>query len=304
MNVEWSRLRVLDAVARAGSVTRAAALLHMTGPAVSQQLRRIEAEAGATVVEPDGRGVRLTSKGKLLAEYAHQVAELMQQADNDLHRDEAQVAHLRMAAIASVIRGLVTAHLPAFLRTHPRVRVSIEDGETSDHLEQLAAGRFDLVLAESWSTAPLRLPAGIRARQLYREPLYLALPADHPLGDRRRLDIRDMGEERWATCARGSDAHTALVQDARQHGIELDMSYHVADPITQLALVRAGLAVACLPGPSGLADEPGVVYRPLNPATHRDIVLLTDDRTAPLALEALMAHLREGRPETPASAAP
>ncbi|WP_199035020.1 LysR family transcriptional regulator [Glycomyces salinus] len=303
MSIEWGRLRVLDAVARVGSVTRAAALLHMTGPAVSQQLRRIEAEAGAKVVVPDGRGVRLTPEGKLLAEYAHRMADLMQQADNDLHRDAARIEHLRIAAIASVVRGLLTASLPVFLREHPRVRVSIEDGETADHLERLLEGRFDLVFAESWNTSPLRTPTGIRVQRLTREPLYLALPVGHPLSERRRLEVREVSEERWATCARGSDPHTALVRNARQHGIDLDMNYHVADHVTQLALVRAGLAVACLPRPTGgLAHEPGVVFRPLDPVTYRDIVLLTSNRTAPLALEAFMTHLREALHDTPLSA--
>ncbi len=293
MNIEWGRLRVLDAVARTGSVAHAAAMLHMTGPAVSQQLRRIEAEAGTKVVVPEGRGVRLTAKGRLLAEYAHRIAELMRQAENDLHRDEARVDHLRAASIASIVRTLLATSMPAFLREHPRVRVSIEDGETVDHLEALVMGRFDLVLAESWSASPLRLPAGVRAHRLAREPLCLVLPADHPLRERAPLDIRDLSGERWAVCARESDMHIALAQSARQHGIELDMSYHVADHITQIALVRAGLAVACLPGPSDLAEESEVVYRPLDPAMHRDIVLLTNDRTPSLALKALMAHLRE-----------
>src|SRR5699024_5559378 len=114
MSVEWNRLRVLDAVARAGSVTRAAALLHMTGPAVSQQLRRIEAEAGIRVVIPDGRGVRLTSEGRVLADYAGRVAELMTQAEKDLHHGDELVGRICIGALASIIRIALTARLPAF----------------------------------------------------------------------------------------------------------------------------------------------------------------------------------------------
>jgi DNA-binding transcriptional LysR family regulator len=291
MTVEWSRLRVLDAVARTGSVTNAAALLTMTGPAVSQQLRRIEAEAGARVVIPDGRGVRLTAKGQILARYARQVAEVMQQAENDLHRDEAQVDRLHIGVIATVIRSLLTSRLPAFQNKHPRVHVSVEDGETADHLGRLATGRLDLVLAESWSTSTLRLPAGVRAQQVKRERVSLALPAVHPLGQRQQLGIQDLADEPWTTCAHGSDAHSALTQAARRQGIELDVRYHVADHITQLALVRAGLAVACLPRPDNHSDVSGVVFRPLVPQMHRDILLLSGDRTPSLPLEALITHL-------------
>lgn len=291
MTVEWSRLRVLDAVARTGSVTDAAAVLHMTGPAVSQQLRRIEAEAGAKVVMPDGRGVRLTAKGQVLAEYAREVSDLMRQAHNDLHRDEAQVDRLRVGALASIIRGLLAARLPAFQHRYPRVRVSVEDGETTDHLEKLGADRLDLVLAESWSASPLRMPAGVRVQKVDRQPVCLALPAEHPLHDRQQLDMHELADERWATCAEGSDAHTALTQTARQCGIEPEVSYYVADHVTQLSLVRAGLAVACLPQPDSLSEESGVVYRSLAPPMHRDILLLSSDRTASIALEALATHL-------------
>ncbi|PDP88586.1 hypothetical protein CQJ94_06195 [Glycomyces fuscus] len=290
MTVGWDRLRVLDAVARTGSVTQAATVLHMSGPAVSQQLRRIEAEARTKIVVPDGRGLRLTAKGEVLAGYARQVADAMQQAENDLHRDETYVDHLRVAAIASAIRSVLGSKLAAFHREYPRVRVSVEDGETADHLDRLAAGAVDLVLAESWSASPLRLPTGVVAERITREALFIAMPGDHPLRSHDPLSIRDLAGERWATCARGSDAHTAIEQVARRHGVELDVSFHVADHLTQLALVREGLAVACVPIPADSSD-PRITYGRLDTELHRDILLLERAQTASLALQALKACL-------------
>ncbi|WP_017573172.1 LysR family transcriptional regulator [Nocardiopsis halotolerans] len=290
MSVGWDRLRVLDAVARTGSVTRAATALHMTGPAVSQQLRRIEAEARTKIVVPEGRGLRLTAKGEVLAGYARRVADAMQQAENDLRRDETYVGRLRVAAIASVIRGVLGARLTAFHREYPRVRVSVEDGETADHLDRLAAGAVDLVLAESWSASPLRLPSGVVAEQITREALFMAVPGDHPLRFHGSLSIRDLAGERWATCAQGSDAHTALEQVARRHGVELDVSFRVADHLTQLALVREGLAVACVPFPADHGD-PRVACLPLDTELHRDILLLERAQTASLAHQALRTCL-------------
>ncbi|NYH52723.1 DNA-binding transcriptional LysR family regulator [Nocardiopsis arvandica] len=257
---------------------------------MSQQLRRIEAEARTKIVAPKGRGLRLTAKGEVLAGYARQVAEAMQQAENDLHRDETYVGHLRVAAIASVIRSVLGAKLTAFHREYPRVRVSAEDGETADHLDRLAAGAIDLVLAESWSPTPLRLPAGVLAQRITREALFIAVPGDHPLRSHGSLSIRDLAGERWATCARGSDAHNALEQVARRHGVELDVSFCVADHLTQLALVREGLAVACVPIPAGDSD-PRVAYLPLDTELHRDILLLERAQTASLALQALKTCL-------------
>ncbi|WP_223839787.1 LysR family transcriptional regulator [Nocardiopsis deserti] len=290
MNMEWGRLRVLDAVARTGSVTRAATVLHMTGPAVSQQLRRIEAEARTKIVVPDGRGLRLTAKGEVLAGYARRVADVMQQAENDLHRDEAYVGHLRVAAVASAIRSVLGSRLAAFHREHPRVRVSVEDGETAEHLDRLVAGAADLVLAESWSPSPLRLPAGVVAERITREALFIAVSSGHPLRSHGSVGIRDLAGERWTTCAQGSDAHTALEQVARRHGVEIDVSFHVADHLTQLALVREGLAVACVPNPAGDSD-PHITCLRLDTELHRDILLLERAQTASSALQALRACL-------------
>lgn len=300
MSVEWSRLRVLDAVARTGSVRGAAARLHMTGPAVSQQLRRIEAEAGARVVIPDGRGVRLTSEGRVLAGYAGQVAELMTKAESDLHRGEELVGRVCVGALASLLRAPLTDTLAAFQARHPRVELRVEDGETVRHIELLADGRLDVVLAESWSTAPLSLPANATVRTLSRETAWIALSEQHPLRDRKQLGYPDLASDRWATCAKGADGHRALVQAARTVGVEVQARYFVADYSTQIALVRAGLAVACIPSAEHPEDGSGVVFRPLATQMHRDIQVLADGRAVPRRVEAFIDSLTGTEQESPA----
>lgn len=272
-------------------MTGAAELLHMTGPAISQQLRRIEAEAGVRVVTPHGRGVRLTSEGQVLADYAAQVANLMVQAENDLHHGDELVGRVSIGALASFIREPLAEELGAFQRLHPRVVLNIEDGETAGHLDQLAGGRFDLVLAESWSTSPLDLPAGVTARELIRETAWIALPDQHPLRTKERLEFSDLASERWATCARDSDGHRALAQAVRAAGDDLDVRYFVADQLTQTALVREGLAVACIPSAARPEGGGGVVFRALATEIHRTIVLLASRRAAPQPVETLIDHL-------------
>ncbi|GAA1559552.1 LysR family transcriptional regulator [Brevibacterium picturae] len=291
MTIEWSRLRILDAVARTGSVTRAAKMLNMTGPAVSQQLRRIEAETRTTVVTPQGRGLRLTDTGRVLAVCARRMSELVQQADNELHENHSVVGSIRIGAIASIIRGLLTYVLSSFADRNPHVTVSVEDGETAAHLEQLVSGGLDLVLAESWSAAPLSLPAGIQSTPIARENAFVALPRQHPLGERNVIDLRDLANEVWATCARDSHDHRALVQSARGLGTDLDVRHFVADPVTQKSLIAQNLAVACLPFRECPQDEASIIFRPLAMDLHRDILQLTSDRTKTRALESLTSLL-------------
>ncbi|MCM1013869.1 MULTISPECIES: LysR family transcriptional regulator [unclassified Brevibacterium] len=294
MDLEWSRLRILDAVARTGSVTHAAEMLHLTGPAVSQQLRRIEAEIGRPVVVAAGRGVKLTDAGRLLADCAAQVAELTQQAKNDLDDGADLSGTVRIGAIASAIRGFLTPELVALRTVHPGVVVTLEDGETDAHLDRLTRGSLDLVIAESWGAAPLPLPAGVTAAVLFRERGYLALPADHPASAHATVDIRDVADEVWSTCARDSRDHAALVQIARAAGVDPVIRHFVADPHTQKTLVAQGLGLACLPFSSPPADAEDIVYRRLTPAAHRDITLLTHDCTPSRAVAAVRDALLDG----------
>ncbi|MGO1264260.1 LysR family transcriptional regulator [Microbacterium esteraromaticum] len=291
MRVEWSRLRILDAVARAGSVTRAAAMLYMTGPAVSQQLRRIEAEAGVRVVAPDGRGVRLTSEGRVLAGYASQVAELMACAENDLRSGDELVGRIRIGALASTIRGSLADQLSVFQSRHPRVELCVEDGETVWQLERLLDSRLDLVLAESWSSFPINLPAGVSTRGSTSEALCIALPRNHRLSNNPTLELVDLSGEVFATCGRDSDGHQALVQLARAKGVELDFRHYVADHSTQLALVRAGLAIACVPVSAQQLERSEVDYREFSSVLNRDTLLVTRDNSQPLEVDGLVAHL-------------
>lgn len=294
MRLEWSRLRILDAVARTGSVNQAAALLHLTGPAVSQQLRRIEREAGTEVVAADGRGLRLTDAGRTLADYARQVSELMQRAENDLQHEDEVTGSVRIGAIASSIRDLLTPRLAQLGGVHPDIAVSIEDGETDDHLQRLVTGHLDIVIAESWTNAPLRLPSGVVSTGLTTQTAYVAAPRDHWAVSATEVDITDFTAEIWSTCARGSRDHEALAQAARSCGVELDIRHFAADPLTQLSLVAHGLALACLAYSTPPADTDEIVFRRLAPTVERAILLLTDDRVPSRAVETVRDGLLAG----------
>ena len=281
---EWNRLRALDALSRTGSVREAATLLGMSGPAVSQQLRRLEAEAGVKVVEPCGRGIRLTSEGEVLARYAGRVAALMQEADNAVHARDPLAGVVRIGAVASAVRTVLTTELADLRAAHPGVDVFVEDGEAVDHVRRLAEGHLDLVIAESWSPTPVRFPAGLTYRRLAREEAYIALPAGHPGHTRAEVDLRDLEGASWATCPAGSDPHVALTQIAHSRGVDVDVRFHVADHVTQIELVRAGLAVACVPASARRYASDDVTFLPLAEPLWRELVLATNRRSSSRAV--------------------
>ncbi|GAA1379022.1 LysR family transcriptional regulator [Pseudonocardia kongjuensis] len=292
--ITWDRLRVFAAVAEHGSVGGAAAALHITGPAVTQQLRRLEREAGTRLVEPDGRGIRLTAAGHVLAGHAAAIAGAVADAERDLAALQDEVAGpLRIGSVASALRALFPEVLGALAAEHPRLVPTVHDGEVVDLLPALRSRDLDAVLLESWTHRPARLPPGVRVTTLVTEPVLLAVPEGHRVAERDPAPLGELAGEVWASSPAGTEPYEALVQLLRANDVEPEIRYLFADFATQLALVRAGLAVAVVPGVAVTPPPDGVRFLSCTPAIGRSLVLATREQDAALPpLRALGAALR------------
>src|ERR1044072_8438854 len=123
LNLE--RLRTLDALARHGSVSGAAEGLHITTAAVSQQMSKLEREVGQQLLAKNGRGVRLTDAGRLLADHAARILSQVELAQSDLEAQRGQVVgELRLAAFPTAARGLFPGALAGLRSAHPGLRIS------------------------------------------------------------------------------------------------------------------------------------------------------------------------------------
>lgn len=264
----WDRLRIFAAVAEYGSVTRAAESLRLTGPGVSQHIRKLEKEAGTALVEREGRSIRLTPAGRALATRAAAMSALADAAEDDVAAiDTAVAGALRVGAVASALRRLVVPALADLVRTYPLLRPEVVDGEGIDLLDRLRHGTLDVVVFESWDHRPATVPAGIDVHTLHTEDVHLAVPTDD---SREMASLGDEANSIWTVCPAGSDAHSALVQALREAGVEPTIRYEVSDYSTQLALVEAGLAVALVPD-IARARTAGVRYLPTSPVVTRSL---------------------------------
>ncbi|WP_051581184.1 LysR family transcriptional regulator [Pseudonocardia acaciae] len=293
-SLSWERLRVFAAVAEHGSITAAAEALHITGPAVSQHMRKLEREARCRLVEPDGRGIRLTPAGHLLAGSARDIAATVADAQRDLADASGQVAGpLRIGAMASAIRTLFPDVLRALITAHPRLEPRLLDGEIVDLIPALRARRIDVLVMEVWSAHPATVPAGIRVTQLVTEEVRLAVSARHPLARRASAPLAELTDQVWTACPPHTDQHGALVQILRAHHVDADVRYSVYDFTTQLALVAADLAMALVPRtavPPG-APVPGVRLLPCEPAVSRSLAVASLATGDTPALRAFVAEL-------------
>src|SRR5947207_1643962 len=194
--LDLSRLRVIDAVARHGSVTAAARELSYSQPSVSHHLARLEAETGAQLLQRVGRGIRLTPSGQLLAARA---AEILGRVDAAAAELSAHVGlstgRVRMAGFTSVLSTLVPAAADILRREHPGLGLSVTDTHPPEALQLLRAGHVDLALIFRYDESPPE-DDDIRLVHLLDDPTYL-------LTTRRTKGLADHRESTWiAGCER------------------------------------------------------------------------------------------------------
>ncbi|MEV5683253.1 LysR substrate-binding domain-containing protein [Streptomyces sp. NPDC052164] len=293
-----TRLAALVAVAEAGSITRAAARLGYTAPALSQQLAKLEREAGAALLVRHHRGARLTAAGELLAGRARRVLDELDQARHEL----AQLAglsggRLRVGTFTTAGIHLLPPVLSAFRRAHPDVELAVTDYEPPGTVAAVAAGEVDLALTHTYEPAAADPPpAGVTIEPLLVEELVLITAVGHMLSEGTgRLSVAEL-------------AGRPLISSAPTHpprrGVERALAEAGATPAVVCespgyalvcALVSAGLGVAVVPEMVAAMSPTPLSVRRLEPAAFRRTISVAHrgDR-ASAAASTLMALMRSG----------
>lgn len=246
LNLE--RLRTLDALARHGSVSGAAEGLHVTTSAVSQQMAKLEREVGQPLLAKNGRGVRLTDAGRLLADHAARILSQVERAQSDIEAQRGRVVgDLSVAAFPTAARGLLPTALAALRDEHPQLRVHMREMEPADSVRAVMRGDFDLAVVIDWYNRPLSMPEGLAKQELLHDPADVAMHVGHPLADRTAVDLEDFAEDDWVTWAEGEFCHEWLMFTLRGKGVEPRIAHVAEEHATQLALIAEGLGVCVAP---------------------------------------------------------
>ncbi len=242
------RLRALHLVATHGTVAAAAAVSHVTPSGVSQQLAKLERETGHQLLEADGRGVRLTPAGEVLAGHAARILGDVATARAELDALGSAVAGpLRVGSFSTAIMTFLPRALVSLRERHPRMRTTVLAGEAEEMLAGVRTGELDLAVVESWEELPTVLPAGLTSVELLSDVADVALSVRHPLAGLSVVDLDRLADTPWASWTGDGVCHQFLVQTLRQRGFEPDIRCHVAGYPAQLALVAAGLVAALVP---------------------------------------------------------
>ncbi|MFD8813000.1 LysR family transcriptional regulator [Streptomyces sp. NPDC059627] len=273
LNLE--RLRTLDALARHGSVSGAAEALHVTTSAVSQQMGKLEREVDQQLLAKNGRGIRLTDAGRLLAEHAARILSQVELAQSDLEAHRGQVVgELRLSAFPTAARGLFPAALSALRTRHPALRVRSSELEPENGIAGVVRGDLDLAVVLDWYNKPMPLPDGLVKAPLLDDPAEVALPVGHRLADREEVDLGEFAEDEWITWGEGEFCHEWLMFTLRSRGIEPIVGHRAAETHTQLNLVAAGLGVCIAPLLGRHPVPEGVLMVPLKQRVRRHVYVV------------------------------
>ncbi|MEU8774759.1 LysR family transcriptional regulator [Streptomyces sp. NPDC048606] len=246
LNLE--RLRTLDALARHGSVSGAAGGLHVTTSAVSQQMAKLEREVGQPLLTRNGRGVRLTDAGRLLADHAARIISQVELAQADVEAQRGcAVGELKIGAFPTAMRGLLPGALRTLRAGHPELRALVREREPEESMAAVVRGDLDLALAIDWHNKRMPVPAELTRAHLLDDAVDIAVPADHPLADRTRISLAEFAEDDWISWNEGQFCHEWLVFTLRGTGIEPRIAHIAEEHHTQLAFVEAGLGVCVTP---------------------------------------------------------
>ncbi|GIE96913.1 LysR family transcriptional regulator [Paractinoplanes rishiriensis] len=283
--IDLGRLRALHAVASYKTVLAAGDALHCTPSAVSQQLAKLERETGATLVEKDGRGLRLTEAGRLLAGHAERVLAAVDEAESALmaHRDTV-TGRLNVAAFATACRALLPHALHRLAGEHPQLSTGLLEVNPHEGLDALHRGHVDLAVLDDWPEVALRYPPGVTYVELGWDVADLIVPSGHRLtGTTSLARCRD---ERWIAAKAGDICHEWLTRVLP--GVQPD--FHVGEFETELTLIAAGLGVAIIPRLARPRLPDGVRVVRVTPEPRRRVVVAW--REASAARPAIKAAVR------------
>lgn len=244
------RLRVLRELYHRKTLSAVAEALSYSTSAVSQQVRLLEKEVGARLVEPAGRRLQLTPQGMILVGHAEKILDLMERAESEVSTSlEQPRGVLRVAGFQSAALTVIPHMVKDLQKKHPELKVEFHQGEPEKTLPALQSAEYDLVIIESYPGIPVQSAPGLMFTELFEDPLWLAMDAAAADGlDHAEPLIPQLAEAGWAVEAEDSAQRTWVINECRKAGFDPQIVCATEDLAVQLRFVEAGVSVAVLPG--------------------------------------------------------
>lgn len=265
MDVDLRLLRYFAAVAAEGNLTRAAARLFVSQPALTKQIRQLESQLGVRLFTRSRAGMTLTAAGQVLADRVPDVLADWDRAWREVRSADAQAARvLRVGFLAGAANEATQSILAAFARCRPTWRVEMRAGTWVDPTVGLASGDADVALVR----LPFPGQDTLRVQVLFAEPRWVVMSTAHPLQVRERIAFRDLWDEPFvaAPAETGAWRDWWLAADEREgHPVRIGAVTRTGQTDDWLTAIANGQSIALVPE-SGARyyARPDLVYRPVS----------------------------------------
>jgi LysR family transcriptional regulator, low CO2-responsive transcriptional regulator len=238
-NVTLRQMRVFAAVARYRSFTRAARELHLTQPAISQQVKLLEIEVGLPLLEHIGRQIHLTAAGDELLRYATQVTELLRDAGESLAAMRGLKRGVLKLGAVSTAKYFAPSLLSAFAPMYPEVTIKFFVGNREEIIRALASNDVDQVIM---GRPPRELVTV--AEPFAKHPLVIIAAPDHPLANKRRIPLQRLGSENFIIREAGSGTRASMEHVFKKANVPFRTSMEVSSNETIKQAVMAGMGIS------------------------------------------------------------
>ena len=272
MAVSLRQLRYLAAIAQHEHFGRAAAACSVTQPALSMQIKELERELKAVLVERRRQGVQLTERGREVARRAARiVTDVRDLVDYAHHRDGVLAGPLHLGVIPSVAPYLLPPLLPLLRERYPDLELHLRETRTDSLLDELADGKLDVLV--------LALPveaADIETLALFEDPFFLAIPQSRKLSGKVRATPEMLANDRLLLLEEGHCLRDQALAYCNLRQVDHLDTFGASSLSTIVQMVAHGLGITLLPELSiGVeARQPGIkLLRFADPAPSRTLGL-------------------------------
>ena len=263
--MELRHLRYFIVVAEQLHFSRAAAILHIAQPPLSQQIQSLENELGVPLLVRTKRSVQLTPAGKVFLMEAKRVIAQVERAIAAAHQAHSGVlGQLDIGFVGTAIAETLPAILKAFRECYPLVETKLQNLVTTEQVQALHEGQIQVGILH-----PPILDASLNLEIICREPLVVVLPADHALARQENIAPAQLREETFVMYPRtwNPGLFDQIINLCQHAGFSMRLGQEALGWESIISLVAADFGLSIVPVSSQLLRNVGVAYRPLQGVT-------------------------------------
>lgn len=300
INFDLQQLQAFVAVAECGSFRAAADQIHLSPPALSRRIERLESILGTRLFNRTTREVELTSLGRVFLDRARTAVDDLEAAMLGISEiSTKRSGRVTVACVPSAALYFLPQVISKFSEAYPAIRIRVVDETMNLVLQSVLSGESDFGIGFMGSLMP-----EIEFEPIHSDPFVVAMRSEHPYAKRKSVDWAHLEGEKMISVARSSGNRQLLDDVLAKQSLNLNYAFEVSHMATLLGMVEAGLGLALVPRMALPVGHPSVKGVPLRNLTVERSLGLLRRRGGKLRPAADVFHqhlhkaLKSGKPES------